>query len=149
MAIHGQHDSILLTDPGIHYRFVDRMASNGTEREEYKLCYDKLCALIKESRAVSTDFAERQRRIDMLEFQIKELEQADITPGELEELEGRRKVMQNSENIARSVSAALSALSGDENFSVRRDLPKTPPKVLPNARSFPRTYRKMRRGFRK
>ena len=117
VAIHGQHDSILLTDPGIHYRFVDRMASNGTEREEYKLCYDKLCALIRESRAVSTDFAERQRRIDMLEFQIKELEQADITPGELEELEGRRKVMQNSENIARSVSAALSALSGDENFS--------------------------------
>ena len=117
VSIHGQHDSALLTDPAVHGELVDKYAANDRQREAYGKIYRRLCDLIKESRALNLDEAEKQRRIDMLEFQIKELEGADINEGEMAELEGRLKIIQNSEKIARCISEAFGMLSGDENFS--------------------------------
>lgn len=117
VAVHGQQDSFLLTDAGIHYLFVDRIAQNQKQRDEYNECYRHLCDLIRESRAINRDEAEKQRQIDMLTFQIEELSSADITPGEMEELQIRRRLMQNSEHISQSISKAYAMLSGDESFS--------------------------------
>ncbi len=117
VAVHGQQDSFLLTDAGIHYLFVDRIAQNQKQRDEYNECYRHLCDLIRESRAINRDEAEKQRQIDMLTFQIEELSSADITPGEIEELQIRRRLMQNSEHISQSISKAYAMLSGDESFS--------------------------------
>lgn len=117
VAVHGQQDSSLLTDAGIHYLFVDRIAQNQKQRDDYNECYRRLCDLIRESRAINRDEAEKQRQIDMLTFQIEELSSADITPGEIEELQIRRRLMQNSEHISQSISKAYAMLSGDESFS--------------------------------
>ena len=117
VSIHGQHDSALLTDPAVHGELVDKYSANDRQREAYGKIYRRLCDLIKESRALNLDEAEKQRRIDMLEFQIKELEGADINEGEMAELEGRLKIIQNSEKIARCISEAFEMLSGDESFS--------------------------------
>ena len=101
----------------ISKHLVDKYAANDRQREAYGKIYHRLCDLIKESRALNLDEAEKQRRTDMLEFQIKELEGADINEGEMAELEGRLKIIQNSEKIARCISEAFEMLSGDENFS--------------------------------
>lgn len=73
-----------------------------------------LCRIKKELAATDMDEALKARRIDLLRYQIQELEEAGLRPGELKELEEQRTVYLNSERIATSVLSARAAIGGDE-----------------------------------
>ncbi len=112
--IHGQHDSQALLNPEGHLDFVDALAENKGILEDYRNTYTQVRRLQKEWKALQMDDAEKARRMDLLTFQIGELEEAGLRPGEREELAARRTVIQNSEHIAASLRTALAAISGEE-----------------------------------
>lgn len=112
--IHGQHDSQALLNPEGHMRFVDALAGNADLLRDYQETYRKVKTLQREWKALQLDDAEKARRIDLLSFQVRELEEAHIRPGEREELTARRSVIQNGEHIAGSLRAAYAALNGEE-----------------------------------
>ena len=113
--IHGQHDNQALLSPEKHFTFIDSIAGNSALLSEYREKFALLCSYIKERESLNTDEAEKLRQLDLLDFQIDELEQADIKPGEREELVGRKDLLQNCEKIISSLRAAYDILSGGED----------------------------------
>lgn len=110
--IHGQHDSQLLLNPESHCSFIDRMAGNENLLEEYKVAYDKLNVLKREIASLITDDEEKNRKIELLTYQIDEIENAQLTVGEMDELKAVRTLHRNSEKIITAVNAAYSLLNG-------------------------------------
>lgn len=121
--IHGQHDNQALLSPEGHYIFVDSVAGNGALLDTYKVAYANLRTLEKELAANSTDEAEKSRRLDLLNYQIRELESAGLSIGEQEELTARRNLYQNSGNIIIRLQEAYDTLNGtDEGSGARQQL---------------------------
>ena len=113
--IHGQHDSQQLFDESNHLTYLDLFAQNQQQRREYEDAFQKAEAVRREIRRLSMDEGEKLRRVEALQFQIQEIERAELQPGEDEALETRRKVLQNSEKLVDSLARAVSALYGDED----------------------------------
>lgn len=120
--IHGQHDSQELLLPERHMTFIDRFGGLEPLVEEYHTVYQKARSAKRELKMSRMDENEKLQRLDMLRFQIEEIESAALVPGEEEELESRRSVMQNFEVISKSLSDAYYKLTGDENISGVNDL---------------------------
>lgn len=112
--IHGQHDGQQLLDEGCHLDYLDRFGSLEQERTVFQTAYAKAEALRREMASLQMDEAERQRKIDTLQFQIGEIERAELKPGEEEVLAQRKNILHNAERLAEAVEAAHTALSGDE-----------------------------------
>lgn len=113
--IHGQRDSQQLLDEAFHLKFVDGFAGNGEILEDYKREYAALCDIKDRLKALQTDEAEKARTVDLLNYQINELETADIRLGERKELNRKRSIIENSQKIKNALGAALNALIGDGN----------------------------------
>ncbi len=114
LNIHGQHDGQQLLDERCHLDYLDGFGATGAELAAFQAAYHKLAALRREISALQMDEAEKARRIDSLEFQIGELERADLRGGEEEELSERRDLLRNAGKLMESVEGAHLALSGDE-----------------------------------
>ena len=114
LNIHGQHDGQQLLDERCHLDYLDGFGATGEELAAYRVCYDKLAALRREIAALQMDEGEKARRMDSLEFQIGELERAELRSGEEEELTERRDLLRNAGRLMESVEGAHLALSGDE-----------------------------------
>ena len=112
--IHGQHDNQSLLDPERHVDYLDQMGGLLPLREDYRASYTELCRLRSERRKVDMDEAAKARRMDMLRYQIDEIEAAALQEGEEAHLMEQRSLYRNSERIAESVAAAKQALTGDE-----------------------------------
>lgn len=115
--IHGQHDNQQLLDPASHCGYVDRVAENGKLREGYYAEFKKLNTLRRELQALETDEDEKARRIQLLEYQINELKNAEIRAGEREELRERLKTAENAENAIARLEEARIALNGTDEYS--------------------------------
>ncbi len=113
--IHGQHDSAALFDEDNHLLLLDAFAENDSLRESYAACYDKLIGLRREIQAMSMDESEKLRRMETLRYQIEEISKAELTAGEDEELEQRRKLLQNAEKLSDGIHAAVACLYGDDD----------------------------------
>lgn len=114
--IHGQHDSATLFDEENHLRFLDAFADNGDLRADYQEKYAAVSALRREIDRMTMDEGEKLRRMETLKYQVAEIEKADLKSGEDEELEQRRKLLQNSEKLSQGLEEAAEALlGGDEN----------------------------------
>ncbi len=113
--IHGQHDSASLFDENNHLVFLDAFAENEAIRIQYRSRYDAVIELRRQIQKMSMDEGEKLRRMETLRYQIEEISKADLQPGEDEELEQRRKILQNAEKISDGVNAAVSCLYGDED----------------------------------
>ena len=114
--IHGQHDSATLFDEENHLRFLDAFADNGDLRADYQEKFAAVSALRREIDRMTMDEGEKLRRMETLKYQIAEIEKADLKSGEDEELEQRRKLLQNSEKLSQGLEEATEALlGGDEN----------------------------------
>ena len=113
--IHGQHDSASLFDEANHLTFLDDFAANQALREQYSEKYSAVDKLRREINRISMDEGEKLRRMEMLKHQIAEIEKASLTAGEDEELEARRKLLQNSEKIANGLNDAVDNLYGGED----------------------------------
>ena len=114
LNIHGQHDGQQLLDERCHLDYLDGFGATGTDLDAYRVCYNRLAALRREISALQMDEAEKARRIDSLEFQIGELERAELRSGEEEELTERRDLLRNAGKLMESVEGAHLALSGDD-----------------------------------
>ena len=113
--IHGQHDSAALFDENYHLSFLDNYACNGNLLEEYAEKYRAMQSLKQEIERLSMDEGEKLRRMETLKYQIDEISRAELTIGEDEMLESKRKLAQNAEKLADGLQAAAAGLDGDDD----------------------------------
>ena len=112
--IHGQNDNQKLFSASEHLKFIDSFASLDEEISEYKQIYSKLTDIKNELDNIETDDVLKERKIELLTFQIDEIKLANLSSGEEEELLSRRDVIRNSEELAENVSNAHNLLSGGD-----------------------------------
>lgn len=120
--IHGQHDSQSLTNPAKHLALLDTYAQNQAQYTAYRQAYKQLIAVKRQADALSMDEAEKQRRTELLRFQLDEIDAAALQPGEEEQLAARRQVVSHAQAILEQVSAAHGALTGGDEFGGAADL---------------------------
>ena len=113
--IHGQHDSAALFDENYHLSFLDSFACNENLLEVYRQKYQSLQALRREMERLSMDESEKLRRMENLKYQIEEISRAALKAGEDENLEARRKLLQNAEKLSDGLEEASRCLSGGED----------------------------------
>lgn len=112
--IHGQHDNQALLAPERHVDYLDRLGGLLGQREAYAAVYRRLLAIESELRDLDMDESMKARRIDLLRFQIDEIEAAQPQPGEEEALRARRDLYRHAEKVADALLLARAAMSGDE-----------------------------------
>lgn len=128
--IHGQHDSQALLDPEKHCGFIDAVADNDILRDRYYKEFKNLNKIRRELQSLEMDEDEKQRRIEMLKYQIEELENADIKVGEIDELKAKLAIAEDYEKNLLAFRNALSLFSGkDDSNGILSDL-KTSAKLL-------------------
>lgn len=120
--IHGQHDSQGLTDPSKHLGILDAFAQNQNEFNAYRKVYKELVAVKRQADALQLDEAEKQRRMEVLRFQLNEIEDAALQIGEEERLIARRQIISHAQTILEQIASAHAALSGGDEFSGAADL---------------------------
>ncbi len=113
--IHGQHENQALLAPERHVEYLDRLGGLLPLRASYEDAYRRYCAIRRQLKAADMDEALKARRLDLLRYQIDEIEEAALRPGEEEALAARRAVGRNAERIASSLQNAKAILSGDED----------------------------------
>ena len=112
--IHGQHDNAVLLQPESHIRFLDSFAENGVLLERYRALYRRAREIKRAIREISVDAEQRTARIDLLTYQVGEIEAAELRPGEEESLRERLALLKNGARIGRALGAAAEALADDE-----------------------------------
>lgn len=113
--IHGQHDSASLFDENNHLILLDAFSGNEPLRREYGEKHETYTQLQRQIASLTMDEGEKLRKMEMLRYQIQEIEKAKLTPGEDEILEQRRKLLQNSEKISDNLHDAVNAVYGGED----------------------------------
>lgn len=111
--IHGQHDSQSLLQSEMHCSFIDSFGDLDDLLSRYRDSYNELTNITATIKSLDMDEQQKARRIDMLTFQINELENADITVGETEELKERRSFLKNAQKIIDALNNAYSYLYSD------------------------------------
>ena len=134
--IHGQHDSASLFDEDNHLQFLDDFAKNEALRAAYSERFGTVAKLRREIDRISMDEGEKLRRMETLKYQIEEIEKANLTAGEDEELEARRKLLQNSEKIANGLNDAVENLYGSDDSDGAASLLATAERALARVAKF-------------
>lgn len=114
LNIHGQHDGQQLLDEAQHILYLDQYGRYMPLQIAYQEKYSALQRIENQISALQMDEAEKTRRIDTLQFQIQDLERANLQSGEEEELLERRNLLRNSEKIISAVQGADYCLNGDD-----------------------------------
>ena len=120
--INGQHDSVGLLNPARHEGILDAYAQNSAEYQAYYAIYRELVSVKKALDAMITDESEKQRRIDLLSYQVQEIDNAGLTAGEEQTLESRRKVLANASTIRDRIAQCYALLSGGDEAPGAVDL---------------------------
>ena len=113
--IHGQHDSASLFDEANHLTFLDAFGDNEALRADYFEKYEAVAKLRREIDRMTMDESEKLRRMETLRYQIAEIEKAELEAGEDEELEARRKILQNAEKLSDGMETAVECLYGGDD----------------------------------
>ncbi|MBD9126945.1 MAG: DNA repair protein RecN [Faecalibacterium prausnitzii] len=120
--INGQHDSVGLLNPARHEGILDAYAQNSAEYQAYYAIYRELVGVKKTLDAMITDESEKQRRIDLLSYQVQEIDDAGLMAGEEQTLESRRKVLANASTIRDRIAQCYALLSGGDEAPGAVDL---------------------------
>ncbi len=118
VSIHGQSDTAELTDVIKQLELLDVHASNEELLEEYKNAYHKLLEIRHEIDEISKKEHERERLIEVLKYQIDDIESYKLHENEEDELIERKLKIKNSEKITKNAGFAFKALRGSEKGSV-------------------------------
>lgn len=110
--IHGQHDNQALLDAKCHIKFLDAFCMKEHKElfDKYESVFAELIECKRELESFDIDENEKTRKLDILNFEIDEIINAGITPGEEEELKEKRNFIRNKEHFTKNCSAALSIL---------------------------------------
>lgn len=121
--IHGQHDSQSLLNPDCHYKFIDMLSGGSELIENYKSAFSEFIHIRRRLKQLTAQAEKNDNSTELLDFQINELENADIKAGETEKLTARKKILDNADGALEAYNAVLSTLSGDdENAGVKLSL---------------------------
>ena len=112
--VHGQHDNQQLLSPQKHLGFIDSYGELDGLVREYQAAYRDYMLVRRELASVNTDEAQKAHRIDLLSYQVNEIEAAELQPGEEEELRAQRKLIQNSLHVTQALGGSLAILEGGE-----------------------------------
>ncbi len=113
--IHGQHDSQALLDPEKHCGFIDAVAENEALKKDYYAEFKSLNKIRKELAALEMGEDEKERKTELLKYQINELSTADIKLGEIAELKEKLELAENFEKNLKAFSTTSQILSGDDD----------------------------------
>lgn len=113
IEIHGQNDNQTILDTKSHIKYLDGFIFNELrdKKEEYAKLYDRYIEIKNELKMNYGDDKERQRKLDLLKYQMDEIEEANLKIHEEEELEEKRKIFLNSEKISENLTEADTLLS--------------------------------------
>lgn len=114
--IHGQHDSQSLLNPDLHYRFIDLLADDESVFSDYRTAFKEFISVRRKLKSLNEDEETKERRLELLNYQINELESADIQPGERDKLTSRRNEIADLETIRSALMDAVYILGGDDEF---------------------------------
>lgn len=120
--IHGQLDNQSLLSPETHCSFIDKLAGSGRELNEFKELYSLYIKNENELKSLNTDVNEKNRRLDILNYQIEEIQKADIRPGEKDELTEKLGFLRNAEKVLDLLHTAYAALNGDGEMPGAADI---------------------------
>lgn len=121
--IHGQHDSQSLLNPDCHYKFIDMLSGGSELIENYKSAFSEFIHIRRRLKQLTAQAEKNDNNTELLDFQINELENADIKADETEKLTARKKILDNADGALEAYNAVLSTLSGDdENAGVKLSL---------------------------
>lgn len=119
--VHGQHDSQALLNPDLQYNYIDMLLEDKSVLSDYKETFKKLISVRRKLKSFAKDEDNKESLLELLNFQIEELEKADIKVGEREELTQKRALIQKSEDIIKSLNIAISVINGDdENIGIEQ-----------------------------
>ncbi len=119
--VHGQHDSQALLNPDLQYNYIDMLLEDKSVLSDYKETFKKLISVRRKLKSFAKDEDNKESLLELLNFQIEELEKADIKVGEREELTQKRMLIQKSEDIIKSLNLAISVINGDdENIGIEQ-----------------------------
>lgn len=113
--IHGQHDGQKLMDDDSHIEFLDSFANITPILQEYQPRYHNLLAMKRQINELERSEQERLQRMDVLSFHLEEIEQAQLTVGEEEQLIARKKFFDNAGRFAHALHEAYQSLDDEEN----------------------------------
>lgn len=120
--IHGQLDNQSLLSPETHCSFIDKLAGSGRELNVFKELYSLYIKKKNELKSLNTDVNEKNRRLDILNYQIEEIQNADIRPGEKDELTEKLGFLRNAEKVLDLLHTAYAALNGDGEMPGAADI---------------------------
>ena len=120
--IHGQHEHQSLLSKKKHLEILDTFAKEalGDKKEKLAQCYQEYRKLKDELEHANLDGEERAREVSFLEYEVKEIEDAQLTVGEDEELEAVFRKYSNGKKIMDAVGAANAATSEDDESASER-----------------------------
>lgn len=119
--VHGQHDSQALLNPDLQYTYIDMLLNDKSVLNDYKNSFKKLISVRRKLKSLANDESDKEKQLEILNFQIDELEAADIKIGEREKLAKKRELIQKSEDIIKALNLAFSTINGDdENAGVEQ-----------------------------
>lgn len=112
--IHGQHDNQTLLDPESHWKYIDAVADNTKYLEEYYAEFKHLNSIRRELQSLETDEDDKQRELNLLKYQINELEEANIKIGETQALKEKLQIANSYAKTQTALNNAKALLGGDE-----------------------------------
>lgn len=133
--IHGQHDNQRLLDPDNYYIYLDLIAENQVERQKYYNEFKHFNSVRRELNAQETDEGEKLRRSEILQYQIKELEEADINVGEFTDIKRKLAIAENYEKTVVCLNDAAFCLDGSENADGAVSLVRNAQKYIDSAKN--------------
>ncbi|MGN0489195.1 MAG: DNA repair protein RecN [Ruminococcus sp.] len=113
--IHGQHESYELFSSDTHINYIDNLADNSNLKEEYKSAFLNYKILKNQLKDFESNDEKREQRIDILTYQVNELDEADVQIGEKEALEEERRVLMSFEKISEALHKSKLYLEGSSN----------------------------------
>ena len=115
LDIHGQNDGRQLMDESRHRAYLDSFGGLSDELSAYKAAYGEYISCKREIECLSMDEVEKARMADSLQYQIAELENAALKPGEEDELSAKRDLLRNSEKLTEAIDGAYNSLYGADS----------------------------------
>ncbi len=114
--IHGQHDSQSLLTPSKHIHILDSFGTDSAVKATYHQFYKDFTAIDKQIKELEEIDRNKRNTLELLSFQVSEIEDADLSPDEEQQLISDKQLIKNAENIITSLSQAYSFIFGDEEI---------------------------------
>ncbi len=143
--IHGQSDNQMLLSPEYHCAYIDNLAEDEAQLSAFSEEYRAYLKIKSELEALNTDETEKLRQLDILNYQIEELESAEIRVGEIAEIEERLEVLRNAERITDALQTAHAYLNGEEERGGAVSAAFSSAKSLESISAFSEEYAELQR----